>query len=191
MSRDCSNTLVEFLDPYGRTASSVLCRYADSERHRRTGDRASGDATSRPATMTVSARLQAIRCSSRGGRMAPRMAPRGHTVHPWSRDRALSVWGLSGTPGGTRIPNLLIRRWTHPVHSRPQPSTANGSQLGSQRERWSASCRRDAEFCDGLRMSRDVWLGAPIAGPRAFKGISGVLGRRRSVRTVSNLQGDS
>ena len=32
-----------------------------------------------------------------------------HTVHQSSRDKAFSVQGLGGTPGGTRIPNLLIR----------------------------------------------------------------------------------
>jgi hypothetical protein len=41
--------------------------------------------------------------------MAPRMAPKRQTVHRWPRGEALSVQGLSGTPGGTRIPNLLIR----------------------------------------------------------------------------------
>ena len=60
--------------------------------------------------------------------------------------------GFSSTPGGTRTPNLLIRRspsrvhsvHSRPhspkrkafdstgVHSRPRPSTENGSQLGSQ-----------------------------------------------------------
>ena len=60
-------------------------------------------------------------------RMAPRMAPKRHPVHQRSRGEALAVQGLAGTPGGTRIPNLLIRRWTHPVHSRPQPSVASGT----------------------------------------------------------------
>jgi hypothetical protein len=61
--------------------------------------------------------------------------------------------GFSSTPGGTRTPNLLIRRsprgvqggprksispgqrgpGSTAVHSRPQESTENGSQLGSQR----------------------------------------------------------
>ena len=35
--------------------------------------------------------------------------------------------GLAGTPGGTRIPNLLIRRWTHPVHRSPQRSIPSGT----------------------------------------------------------------
>jgi len=42
----------------------------------------------------------------------------------------------AGTPGGTRTPNLQIRRSHDPsrtVHGRPPRSTANGSQLGSQR----------------------------------------------------------
>ena len=34
----------------------------------------------------------------------------------------------AGTPGGTRIPNLLIRRSPSRVHSRPQPSTQPGTE---------------------------------------------------------------
>ena len=40
------------------------------------------------------------------------MAPERQTVHSSSRGEALSVQGLAGTPGGTRIPNLLIRSQT-------------------------------------------------------------------------------
>ncbi len=41
--------------------------------------------------------------------------------------------GFSSTPGGTRTPNLLIRRSPNRVHKRPHESMRNGSQLGSQR----------------------------------------------------------
>ena len=68
-------------------------------------------------------------------RMAPRMAPKRHTVHQRSRDKALSVQGLGGTPGGTRIPNLLIRRWTQTAHSRPQPSIPSGVKRVTVRRR--------------------------------------------------------
>jgi hypothetical protein len=40
------------------------------------------------------------------------------------RKDPLRCKGPGGTPGGTRIPNLLIRRSPKSVHSRPQPSTA-------------------------------------------------------------------
>ncbi len=56
------------------------------------------------------------------------MAPERHPVHQRSHDKAFSVQGLGGTPGGTRIPNLLIRRWTQTVHSGPLRSMASGTK---------------------------------------------------------------
>ena len=51
--------------------------------------------------------------------MAPRMAPKRHTVHQSSRGEALTAQSLAGTPGGTRIPNLLIRSQTlYPIELR-------------------------------------------------------------------------
>ena len=68
-------------------------------------------------------------------RMAPRMAPKHQTVHPSSRGEGLFRTGLGGTPGGTRIPNLLIRRWTQTVHSRPQRSIPSATNRFAVRSR--------------------------------------------------------
>ena len=52
-----------------------------------------------------------------------------------SRGEALAVQGFTGTPGGTRIPNLLIRRWTQVVHRSPQRSITSGTKRFAVRSR--------------------------------------------------------
>ena len=49
--------------------------------------------------------------------------------------KALVLQGIARHPGGTRTPNLLIRRWPSGVRERPQPSTQSGVERFPLRRR--------------------------------------------------------
>ncbi len=90
-------------------------------------------------------------------RMAPRMAPKRHTVHRWPRDVTLAVQGFTGTPGGTRIPNLLIRSQevaaSGPISSpwlrTRRPTVVNTIEIGSPD--WRTSPSRNIRTRWGIR----------------------------------------
>ena len=71
--------------------------------------------------------LAVSRLGSQCGEWLPEWLPKSYGPSMVTR-QGLFRTGLAGTPGGTRIPNLLIRRWTQPVHSRPLRSIPSGTE---------------------------------------------------------------
>jgi hypothetical protein len=107
-------------------------------------------------------------------------------------------------PGATRTPNLLIRRCPSGahgcpdgpdhgasrstcVHRRPWESAGNGSQLGSQPERWPGIRSRDIDSRGDPQMSRNGWLatqlpaiGWILLSSRLLRGDHDTQGNQRS-----------